>query len=86
MNFEKVVICQLEVGVRRVQFGLGRCVFVSLFIEPYRFYSSIATIRSLMNFRMNCHNLFVDPSNTTWAQKGLINKQSGNAFGAITWI
>ena len=35
---------------------------------------------------MNCHSLSVDFSNTTWVQRGLVNKQSGNAFGAITRI
>ena len=33
-----------------------------------------------------CHSLSVDLSITTWTQRGLINKHSGNAFGAVTRI
>ena len=30
----------------------------------------------------SCHSLSVDFSNTTWAQRGLINRLPGNAYGS----
>ena len=37
-------------------------------------------------FRMNCHFLSVNFSKTAWAQTDLINRLSGNAFGAVNVI